>query len=65
MSAKHLQARAAELRADVSRVANKTLAGTFKNPDDRAYWVQRLHRLNGELSAIEDQLRPSRKAFQK
>lgn len=63
MTTKHMQARAADLRAEVSRIMSKTLHGSFANPEDRAYWEQRLKKLNGELSALEEQLRPNRKVF--
>jgi hypothetical protein len=46
------------LREEVSRISNTTLAGNFVNPDDRAYWVDRLEKLTSELSAFEQSNRP-------
>lgn len=48
------------LRTEIRRISNVTLAGKFANPEDRAYWVERLRKLNGELSALETQAKPKR-----
>lgn len=48
------------LREEVSRISNVTLAGTFANEDDRLYWVNRVRKLNSELSALEDSMKPGR-----
>lgn len=41
------------LRKETKRIANETLRGNFVNPDDREYWVKKLKKLTGELSALE------------
>lgn len=55
-----LASRCIQLRAEISRISNTTLRGDFKLPEDRQYWVDRSKRLNIELSAIEEMLRPKR-----
>lgn len=54
------------LREEIKRISNVTLGQKFTNPDDRAYWVDRLAKLTSELSALEQEARSSaRKAFHK
>ena len=48
------------LRAEVRRISKVTLAGTFAKPEDREFWVNRVRKLNLELSALEQQVRPRR-----
>lgn len=57
---RELQSRAVTLRAEIARISNTTLAGDFKLPEDRDFWAARLKKLNSELSAIEETLRPKR-----
>ena len=42
------------LREETRRISNVTLAGNFTNPEDRAYWADRLKKLTTELSALEN-----------
>ena len=46
------------LREETRRISNVTLAGNFTNPEDRAYWADRLKKLTTELSALESQTTP-------
>jgi len=55
-----LQGRMHWLREETKRISNVTLAGNFTNPEDRAYWADRLKKLTGELSALESQTTPTR-----
>lgn len=55
-----LQGRMHWLREETKRISNLTLAGNFTNPEDRAYWADRLKKLSGELSALEQQTKPKR-----
>lgn len=48
------------LREETKRISNVTLAGNFTNPEDRAYWADRLKKLSGELSVLEHQTKPKR-----
>ena len=48
------------LREEVKRITNVTLAQQFANDEDRAYWVNRVKKLTGELSALEEAVRPGR-----
>lgn len=48
------------LREETRRISNVTLAGNFTNPEDRAYWADRLKKLSGELSVLEHQTKPKR-----
>lgn len=56
------QARIHYLRQEVARITNETLRGDFRNPSDRDYWVSRARKLNGELSALEEQCAAGRRA---
>jgi len=55
-----LQGRMHWLREETKRISNVTLAGNFTNPEDRAYWADRLKKLSGELSVLEHQTKPKR-----
>lgn len=61
MTATHEQkGRMSWLRDEIRRISNVTLAGTFAKDEDRLYWVDRLRKLNVELSALEAQTTPKR-----
>ena len=47
--------RMAWLRDEIKRISNTTLRGNFSKPEDREFWVDRLKKLNSELSALEEQ----------
>lgn len=55
-----LQGRMHWLREEAKRISNVTLAGNFTNPEDLAYWADRLKKLTSELSALESQTTPTR-----
>lgn len=55
-----LAIRAENLRAEIRRITNTTLSGSFVNSEDRTYWADRAKKLSGELSAIEEMTRPRR-----
>ena len=57
---RELQSRAVTLREEIARISNTTLGGDFKRSEDRDFWVKRLKQLTGELSSIEEMLRPKR-----
>lgn len=57
-----LSLRIKDLQFEIRRISNVTLAGKFTKPEDREFWVNRVRKLNGELSALEDQARPRRRA---
>ena len=53
-----IQIRIVALQKETSRIANVVLRGNFVNPDDLTYWQKRLKKLNGELSGLEQMLKP-------
>jgi hypothetical protein len=52
-----LQCKAVELQAEIKRISTFTLRQNFTIPSDRQYWVEKLSRLNGQLSGIESMMR--------
>lgn len=54
------QDRAYWLRGEIKRMA-ANLRGRFMHQSDRDYCVERLRKMNSELAAIEEILRPQKK----
>lgn len=55
-----IQLRIHALREEVKRITTTTLRGNFAKPEDRQFWEIRARKLNGELSALEESLRPKK-----
>lgn len=53
------QSRISWLRDEVKRISNTTLRGVFSKDEDRDFWVARVRKLNAELSALEEQVKPA------
>ena len=45
------------LKLEIKRVCETTLRGTFRNEEDKQYWVGKLKTMNSKLSSLEKSIK--------